>query len=547
MNSLWTKMCMGIWLASCKKSWLQFELAASQLKATQERKLQQYLRNNAHTGFGVEYGFETISSVSQFQERVPPSTFDDYSAAIDSIAAGEKNILTRDDVLLFEPSSGSAGSTKLIPYTSTLREEFHRGINGWLWNVYSHYPAVKGRAYFSISPASSYTPPHDCRIPVGFEDDTDYLGAVGKVVGGAIQAVPPLVTKISDIAVFRYVTLLSLLSQRALRLISVWNPTFLTLLMDAMVENWGSLLRDIRYGTVSPPGVVDGALGKKIRSYQKPNPKRAAELETTGPYPQDIWSSLRLISCWSDGPSRMHADHLRDTYFQNVTIQGKGLIATEAFVSFPLVGREGAVLSGHTHFFEFIPLLDETTPDPNRILLAHQLEIGQTYSVVVSTGGGLYRYQLQDTVKVVGYYKDLPCISFMGKLDNISDIYGEKLHEQHIARVLAEVFQQYGLVPEFYLLCPGKDMKNYMVYLEDQAVTKDMTQRLGEDIDTRLRENFHYDYCRKLGQLKGVLVCLTSPGAAEKFLTNQTALGKQLGNIKSSVLHKHPIDEQVFR
>ncbi len=547
MNGLWSKMCMELWLASCRKSWLKFESEARQLESMQESKLQQYLRDNYNTQFGSKYGFETISNVSQFQETVPLSTYDDYTTAIHSIAAGKNNILTRDKVLLFEPSSGSAGSTKLIPYTSLLKQEFHGGINAWLWNLYSHYPAAKGRAYWSISPANTYSPPHPCAIPVGFEDDTDYLGTVGKIIGSAIQAVPPEVTKISDISTFRYVTLLSLLSHKELRLISVWNPTFLTLLMDSMLENWDDLLKDIACGTVGPPGECNEVSYNKMRRYLKPNPKRATELKRTGPCPDSVWPSLGLISCWSDGPSQIHARHLQDTYFQNVTVQGKGLIGTEAFISFPLVGVEGAVLSGHTHFFEFIPLVDETTPDTNGICLAHQLEIGQTYSVVVTTGGGVYRYQMQDSVKVVGYYKDLPCITFLGKLDNVSDMYGEKLHEQCIANALSEIFQQYSLNPRFYVVCPGKDMKKYVLYLEDSAATEDMEEMLAVDIDNRFRENFHYDYCRKLGQLQKLAVYATPPGAAEKFMTYQASLGRQLGNIKASVLHKYSIDELVFK
>ena len=92
--------------------------------------------------------------------------------------------------------------------------------------------------------------------------------------------------------------------------------------------------------------------------------------------------------------------------FPHVQFQGKGLIATEAFVSFPVADITGAALSITTHFFEFLPVNNQTYQIlPEQPKLAHQLDKGQTYAVVATTGGGFYRYQLQDLVKVVNYMK----------------------------------------------------------------------------------------------------------------------------------------------
>jgi len=48
---------------------------------------------------------------------------------------------------------------------------------------------------------------------------------------------------------------------------------------------------------------------------------------------------------------------------------------------FPMVVHEDAALSVRSHFFEFLP------DGSDRPLLAHQLERGGLYSVVVTTGG----------------------------------------------------------------------------------------------------------------------------------------------------------------
>ena len=91
------------------------------------------------------------------------------------------------------------------------------------------------------------------------------------------------------------------------------------------------------------------------------------------------------------------------------------------------------MLSIRSHFFEFID-------DAGELLLAHQIQKGKTYSVVVTTGGGFYRYQLQDVVEVIGHWKQIPRIRFVGKADHISDWFGEKLEERFVANALENLF-----------------------------------------------------------------------------------------------------------
>lgn len=495
---------------------------------------------------GRRFHFSDIKSISQFQHTLPLTTYDDYHEEISAIAAGKQGILTRDKVRLFEPSSGTAGPSKLIPYTSALKKEFHRGISSWLYNLYSHYPHLKGTAYWSVSPANTYIPQHSSVVPIGFETDSDYLGPFGRMVTNSLQAVPAVVRFIGDIDSFRYVTLLYLLMHRDLRLISVWNPTFLTLLLDTLGEYWDRLLDDLASGEISPPGPIDHRVHEKLRRSLRPAPLRAKEISECGPGSMEkVWPGLRLISCWLDGPSGSQATYLQKKYFPKIQLQGKGLIATEAFVSFPLVGMEGAVLAGTSHFFEFIPLnnSDSRASEP---VLAHQLETGASYSVVVTTGGGLYRYQLQDTIQVIGHYNMMPCLRFTGKLDGISDIYGEKMNEQFVGKELNQQFCLRANQPRFFLLCPDEALTRYILYLEDASANEAECSFLADEIDRRFRKNFHYDYSRKLGQLKAIQINYTGPEATRKYFAYCQSKGMRQGDIKASVLCKTPIDPSVF-
>jgi GH3 auxin-responsive promoter len=193
-----------------------------------------------------------------------------------------------------------------------------------------------------------------------------------------------------------------------------------------------------------------------------------------------------------------------------------------------LVGAEGGVLAVTSHFFEFIDV------DGNS-QLAHQTEKGKTYSVVVTTGGGFYRYQLHDLVEILGHWKQIPRLRFVGKADHISDWFGEKLEEHFVANALEKVFAKHNISPAFATLAPdnGNGFR-YVLYVE----SNDCANALANDLDAALRENFNYDYCRKLGQLEAVQIFRVRHGA-EKYLHACQARGQKLGNIKPSVLQKN--------
>src|SRR5262249_5236390 len=151
---------------------------------------------------------------------------------------GRRGVLTREPVTLLEPTSGSVRGEKLIPYTASLRRQFQRALAVWIADLFRHRPALRrGRAYWSLSPALG--PPRRSAggIPIGFDDDTAYLGTLERCAVQRLLVVPPGVARLADMDAFRYATLLGLLRAEDLALISVWNPTFLTALF-APLEAW---------------------------------------------------------------------------------------------------------------------------------------------------------------------------------------------------------------------------------------------------------------------------------------------------------------------
>jgi hypothetical protein len=547
----------SLWLAGCVSEFARFHRATRRVAEEQQKLLLRTLARNADTEFGRQHRFSSIRSIREFQQRVPLRDYDGYSAWIGKAAAGTKNALTRDSVHLFEPTSGSSHASKLIPYTTALQREFQRGIHAWIADLFLHDPRLLcGEAYWSVSPALPWGGRTPGGIPIGFDDDSAYVAGWQQRLLQSVMAVPSAVQLVSNLDDFRYVTLLYLIRSRNLKLISVWNPTFLSLLVDRLPEWSDELAHDIERGTIRatislPHGIRECVYPDSWRAREFREAMRAA---TPGGRHARIWPELRLISCWTDANAASPAAKLA-MQFPRVRIQGKGLIATEGFVSLPLCGREGAALAVRSHFMEFLPV-DSTGElgfghdagsDAEYPRLAHQLDRGHQYAVVLTTGGGLYRYQLHDIIEVIDYLSECPMVRFVGRQGYVSDWFGEKLNEAHVSRVLQVGFSELEISPSFAMLACDTETPapGYVLYI-DAAEDGELLDGAAARIEAGLCENLHYRYARELGQLTRLRV-FRAPGAVEIYQNMAWRNGRRAGGVKPPSLDRRAGWSQVFQ
>ncbi len=214
------------------------------------------------------------------------------------------------------------------------------------------------------------------------------------------------------------------------------------------------------------------------------------------------------------------------------------MLATEAFVSFPFRSDSQAALAVNSHFYEFIEL------DSHKIKLAHELELGQSYSVIVTTSGGFYRYELNDMVVIIGFINQCPTLRFIGKAESVVDMFGEKLNENHVNQIVTEQIKLYDLQPTFWMMAP-EQVDNlsgrYTMFLQFKTnqLSKEVMTQFSLAIEEKLRENYHYNYCRQLGQLHSLrtFIITSQTDATQTYLQTCNELGQRLGNIKPTCLH----------
>jgi len=503
----------SLWIGSSLPQWHRFRHALNRPAEVQRSLLRQLLASNSGCAYGRNYNFQQIRDYVDFANRVPLKDYENLAPWIDRIRQGEKGILTSAPVTHLIPTSGSIGARKLIPFTSELQKQFDCAIGPWIAELALAHPQIlAGPAYWSITPPPANSTVKPSEVPIGFADDASYLGGVKSRLVRAAMVGPDQAAIANDPGEFQVRTLLCLLEARDLRLISVWHPSFLSLLLDALPVHWERILAQI---SLKNRG--------RVRELERASPSR----------PETLWPNLKVISCWGDGHAKLPLADLQRR-FPDIAIQAKGLLATEAFMTIPYAGRHPVAIC--SHFFEYVDSQGQVHP-------VEELRADEIYEVIVTTAGGLWRYRMHDQVGVTGFVGKTPSLQFIGRTGNVSDLFGEKLSESFVADVIQNTFALSVEKPRFALLAPDQDAAgwHYTLYVEGPILTD-----TAEVLDRNLRQNLHYSHCRDLGQLLPVTVVPIKSRGYESFVKRLVSEGKRLGDIKPAALSCAPGWSKVF-
>ena len=356
---------------------------------------------------------------------------------------------------------------------------------------------MSGPAYVSISPVLRQPRRTACGIPIGLASEAAYLGADLTAAFVSILAVPPSVAAASDVTAWQIATLTHLVEASDLSFVSVWSPTFFLELLEVL------------------PGLSD-----KVTARLTPKAQSRLAGALTGPRldTDRLWPKLDTISCWTDGSSRGFAHQLQALCPQ-ASIEPKGLLATEAAITLPWGASPGAVPALLSAFIEFIDAAGEAR-------LAHELRLDAQYRVIVTTAGGLYRYDMGDQVRCVGHEGKIGQLVFEGRTSLVSDMVGEKLDEAFLAQVLGELAVGAALVPR------TKPKPHYELWLDVAGGDLGAAE---SHVDHGLRKNPQYAYARDIGQL-GAVAAIAKPGFTARRNFERANAGRRMGDLKPAAL-----------
>lgn len=459
-----------------------------------------------------EYGKSlNIQSVADWQ-RVPIVDYDNLKPWI----LGKENErrrripLTPERILFYEKTSGSTGAVKWIPYTRSLRKSFNQMFCIWAYDLIQNGPIFStGKLYACISPQLNL-PDFQQENTLSLQDDLDYLDSWLRWVLRPWLVMPKNLKHLHNPNSFKHQLSLALLQAEDLEIISIWSPSFLQIHLKYIQDNQELFQKELS-GKISP---------QRLKILSEPQINW-----------QQLWSDLKLISCWDAVNAADGAQELR-SQFPQVLVQGKGLLATEAPMTIPLIEANGYVPLINEVFFEF-------EDDQGEIYKLDELSINQEYTIILSQKGGLYRYRIGDRVRVTSIYHQTPCLEFLGRDKAISDLVGEKLQENFVCHTLEKLN-----LPEtnFKTLMPVTNPPHYILLL-DRA--KETPETLAKNLDIALAKSPQYQRARLLEQLAPPEV-LISPQIPELLAWNSVRSGTIWGGIKYPILTTKPLNAEFL-
>ena len=508
----------------------------------QEKILMQIIEENKDTEYGKKIGFDKVKSVADFQKIVPLSNYDTYSDYVDRMLDGEENLMMARKCKRYCTSSGSVGKPKVLPKSGKD-----------LWNMqcmgFAATPACAQRWFKAngkkfpkqIGPVAIILTGHkmkDGKMGNGAgQVPFTYLKPISKF----FMTTPNdfMYPENEDAVDSAYFHLRFALERRDVTFLGSMVVTLLTTMFDYLEANWEMMCNDIEKGIIDPGVKCPPELRAKWEKKFKPNPKRAAEIRKEcakgfdDPIAKRIWPDF----VWSYGMVgsnlQFYVDKLRK-HIGDAPIHNMGYAAAEGYMAMPVeLNVNDYVLLPRSIFFEFIPVDD---PNCERPLTIGEVEVGKDYELVVTNFSGLYRYQIEDVVRVTGYFNKTPKVEFLYRNNLAMNIANEKTTTQMVDWAALETQKKLGITFKGYSFYPDHDhdpVRDMLLAEPEGEVSKDMIPEIEKVLDEMLSESnekyFKYRRWGMIGDPKVVLLKKDTYADYREMLKKQ---GKVLNQIK---------------
>ena len=382
---------------------------ATQTADIQQRVLQQLLSKAADTEYGQRFGFDSIRSYDDFAQRVPLNSYEELKGYIDRMRHGEKHVLWPGQVQWYAKSSGTTNDkSKFIPVSKQcLHDTHYAGGTDAVCLYLRNNPKSRlfdGRALIlGGSHAPNYNLPHSL---------------VGDLSAILIEHINPLVN------------LVRVPSKRV------------ALLADFEEKRDLIARRAMQCRITNLSGVPSWMMAVITRV-----------LEFSGKDTLDqVWPHLEVF--FHGGVA---FTPYREQYQRLIPSQGMHYMetynASEGFFGLQNDPADPAMLLmiDYGVFYEFIPLEEVGRPDA-RALPLWQVECDRQYAMVISTSGGLGRYQIGDTVRFTSTEPYKFVIS--GRTKSFINAFGEELVVDNAEKGLQEACRLTGARVSEYTAAP---------------------------------------------------------------------------------------------
>ena len=500
----------------------RFVASVDDPEAAQQARLEHIIGNMAGTAFGKAHTLHRVRSLSDLAHAAPIRTHAELSPWLDRIANGERKVLTLEPVQMLLETSGTTGAPKHLPCTRSWASSVAEAQAIWVLKMVRDHPEIQhGQALTVVSPEVHTHSPGG--LPIG--SNTGRMHAAQPWWVRRRYPVPDAVYALHP-SELKWYALLRFALQADISSITTANPSTL-LLMSRLLQRWRlPLSRDLEDGTLrqGPAATLDRwqrfKLERRLRRCPPPADFR----------PAHAWN-LRLVNCWKGGPASYFVDRLPDALGAEVPVREVGITASEGYFAIPL-GDDwpGGVMWSLGHVLEFVG-------DDGQPRFGWQLDVGEKVRLVITTEAGLFRYDLADTLEVVGRVGRSPVLRFVGKTGRWLNATGEKVTGTQVSRAVAQVVTSLGMkgLVGFSARIRWGEVPVFEVAVE--GCPPERLSAFAQAFDRLLRvENIEYDAKRDSARLGPSTATHLPDGTFRRWREARVAAGAPEGQVKDPVL-----------
>lgn len=428
----------------------QYALHAEEI---QSQQLAVVLGNLKGTRYAEAHGYTDKSgSYIEYCKAIPVVEYETIRPFVNKMLEGERDVLFHGGCDRFAKSSGtSGGRSKFIPVnTAHLKDCHFRGGSDALW------------LYLSTRP------------------DSRFFRTKGLVLGGSSAPVSCgneiLQGDLSSILIEKMPALGNIIRvpSKSILLMDEWNAKMDAIVASVMHENVGSL-----------SGVPSWMLVMIKKLLQESGKSDLSEL----------WPDLEVFFHGGISFAPYREEYKRIIPSERMQYR-ETYNASEGFFGIQNDPHDPAFLLmlDYGVFYEFIPL-DELHEENPTVVPLSEVKTGIVYAMLISTLGGLYRYELGDTILFTSRnpYK----FTIVGRTTHYINAFGEELMVANTDKAIATVSHALHCDVAEYTAAPlvlsdvGKGRHDWIV--EFSRVPKDYAQ-FAAMLDEELRKlNSDYD------------------------------------------------------
>ncbi len=461
--------------------------AEKKMHPLQASQLSTFIHKARNTEVGRRFGFAGIRDYATYADRVPIRRYDDIRLDIQRMMKGETNILWPGLVTWFAKSSGTTSDkSKFIPVSTEHLNHTHNRA-GWysLALLYHRFPGAKVFADRNL------------------------------VLTGSISRTDHPDIRYGDVSAIMYH-----------HMPWIGRPFFTPDFKTSLLPEWDRKI-DLMAHVCSRKNV--GVIGG-VPTWALVLCRRILEL-TGKQHMLEVWpnASVYMHGGVGFGP---YQEEFRRMFpserfiYQEIYNASEGYFASQDTMD----RQEGLLLfPDNGIYYEFLPEDQWNRPDPRAVSL-RDIEPGKPYGLVITTNGGLWRYDLGDTVTFTTTQPYRICIT--GRTQQYINAFGEELmvdnadkaieitaraHQAHVA--------DYTAAP-YHMSLQGKGGHHWLIEFEKAPAD---INAFAERLDTELKQ-LNSDYEAKRYQdmaMERLRITVLPQGTFHRWLQKKGKAGSQ--------------------